>query len=257
MGEGQVRFILLPPNRTLVGMRNWPGLAYCVNKNPRLTVDDNILFLLSQNPQRCKGKWFVSALLKFRRIVSFSPELVMGVKSRNNNILLQTPWWFGAINNIRDDKDITQSRGVHPQGVSSYAWIEFSKQALWYLNQISGPSFTCWDVYPSIEIVDGVEYHQCWLGPDQWSNRSKIFKELEANASLTNPQYDTWKKHDDHYIESCDDLIAQLCSSRKLSQFHGSRVCVTYSLLQQAYGKYMWMHMPSSTPCGQYFGLIT
>ena len=183
--------------------------------------------------------------------------LVMGVNSKNNNILLQTPWWFGAINNIRDDKDITQSRGVHPQGVSSYAWIEFSKQALWYLNQISGPSFTCWDVYPSIEIVDGVEYHQCWLGPDQWSNRSKIFKELEANASLTNPQYDTWKKHDDHYIESCDDLIAQLCSSRKLSQFHGSRVCVTYSLLQQAYGKYMWMHMPSSTPCGQYFGLIT
>jgi len=111
-----------------------------------------------------------------------------------------------------------------------------SKLCIRYFNQISGPSFTCWDVNPSIEIEDGVEYHQCQLGPDQWSNHLMIFKELEADVSLTNPQYNTWKHHDDHYIESCDDLLAQLCSSRKLSQFNGSGVCVTYSLLQQAYG---------------------
>jgi hypothetical protein len=59
--------------------------------------------------------------------------------------------------------------------------------------------YSCWDVYPSIEIVDGVEYHQCQLGPDQWSNCLKNYKELEAEVSLTNPQYDTWKQHDDHY----------------------------------------------------------
>ncbi len=106
-------------------------------------------------------------------------------------------------------------------------------------------------------MVDGVEYYQCRLGPDQWSKRSKIFKELEADVSLTNPQYNTWKDHNDHYIELCDDLLAQLCSSRKLSQFHGSRVCVTYSLKQKACGKYMWMPITSCTPCVQYFGLIT
>jgi hypothetical protein len=132
-----------------------------------------------------------------------------------------------------------------------------NKLCIRYLNQISGSSFTCWGVNPSIEIIDGVEYHQCRLGPDQWSNRLMIFKELEADVSLTNPQYNTWKHHDDHYIESCNDSLAQLCSSRKLSQFNGSGVCVTYSLLQQAYGKYMWMPLPLCTPCGQYFGLIT
>jgi len=66
-----------------------------------------------------------------------------------------------------------------------------SKLCIRYLNQISGPSFTCWDVNPSIEIEDGVEYHQCQLGLDQWSNRLMIFKELEADDSLTNPQYNT------------------------------------------------------------------
>jgi hypothetical protein len=33
------------PNGTLIGLINPPGLAYHVNKDPRLTVDDNILFL--------------------------------------------------------------------------------------------------------------------------------------------------------------------------------------------------------------------
>ena len=144
-------------------------------------------------------------------------------------------------------------KAFHPSLEQSLA----SRLCIRYLIQISGPSFICWDLYPSIEIVDGVEYHQCRLGPDQWSNCTKIFKELEADVSLTNPQYDTWKQHDDHYNESCHDKVAQLCSSRKLSLFHGSRVLVTYSLMQQAYGKYMWMPMPRTTPCGQYFGLIT
>jgi len=144
-------------------------------------------------------------------------------------------------------------KAFHPLLEQSLA----SKLCIRYLNQISGPSFTCWDVKPSIEIVDGVEYYQCRLGPDQWSNCSKIFKELEAGVSLTNPQYNTWKDHKAHYIESRNDLLAQLCASRKLSQFHGSRVCVTYSLIQQAYGKYMWMPIPLCTPGVQYFGLIT
>jgi hypothetical protein len=87
-----------------------------------------------------------------------------------------------------------------------------SKLCIRYLNQISGPTFTCWDLYPSIEIIDGVEYHQCRLGPNQWSNCMKIFKELEVEVSLTNPQYDTWKHHNDHYVESCHDKVAQLCS---------------------------------------------
>ena len=46
-----------------------------------------------------------------------------------------------------------------------------SKLGIRYLNQISGPSFSCWDGNPAIEIVDGVEHHQWQLGPDQWSNR--------------------------------------------------------------------------------------
>ena len=48
-------------------------------------------------------------------------------------------------------------KAFHPLLEQSLA----SKLCIRYLNQISGPSFTCWDVKPSIEIVDGVEYYQC------------------------------------------------------------------------------------------------
>ena len=74
---------------------------------------------------------------------------------------------------------------------------------------------------------------------------------------MPHPRVHHTKHHDDQYIESYNDSLAQLCSSRKLSQVNGSGVCVTYSLLQQAYGKYMWMPLTLCTPCGQYFGLIT
>jgi hypothetical protein len=53
--KGKYNSYSLHPNRTLVGSINPPGLAYRVNKDLRLTVDDNVLFLSSQN-QRCKGK---------------------------------------------------------------------------------------------------------------------------------------------------------------------------------------------------------
>jgi len=110
-----------------------------------------------------------------------------------------------------------------------------SKLGIRYLNQISGPSFTCWDVNPSIEIEDGVEYHQCRLGPDQGSNRLMIFKELEADVSLTNPQYNTWKHHDDYFIESCNDSLAQLCSHKS---YHNS-MGAGHVLLIHCYNKHM------------------
>ena len=85
--KGKYDSYSLHPNGKLVGMINPPGLAYCVNKDPRLTVEDNILFLSSRN-QRCKCKWFVSALLKLK-YHSYHPGesfhchliLVMGIKS--------------------------------------------------------------------------------------------------------------------------------------------------------------------------------
>ena len=84
--KGKYDSYSLHPNGKLVGTINPPGLAYRVNKDPRLTVDDNILFLSSRN-QRCKGKWFVSVLLK-HKYHSYHPGesfhchliLVMGVK---------------------------------------------------------------------------------------------------------------------------------------------------------------------------------
>ncbi len=270
--KGKYDSYSLHPNGTLVGSINPPGLAHRVNKDPRLTVDDNILFLLSQN-QRCKGKWFISAMLEQQYHSCWSGELfhchlilVMGGKSLAKSLMDPeiTVFYYKFCNNLGQlsiSEMINTYRNpeeficklFHPTLEQSSG----SKLCIRYPNQISGLTFTCWDLYPSIEIVDGVEYHQCRLGPDQWSNRTKIFKELEAEVSLTNPQYDTWKHHNDHYIESCHDKVAQLCLSQKLSQFHGSRVLVTYSLLQKAYGKYMRMPMPRSTPCGQYFGLIT
>jgi hypothetical protein len=61
--KGKYVSFCLHLNGTLVGTINPPGLAYHVNKDPRLPVDNNMLFLSSQN-QRCKGKWFVSAMLE-------------------------------------------------------------------------------------------------------------------------------------------------------------------------------------------------
>ena len=45
--KGKYDSYSLHPNGKLVGMINPPGLAYCVNKDPRLTVEDNNLFLSS------------------------------------------------------------------------------------------------------------------------------------------------------------------------------------------------------------------
>ena len=262
----------LHPNGKLVGTINPPCLAYRVNRDPRLPVDDNILFLSARN-QRCKGKWFVAALLE-RKYKSYHPGesfhchliLVMGVQSQAKSLL--DPEVMIFYYRLCDDfghlkiPDMIKSSSnpeefirqvFHPSLEQSFA----NKLCIRYLNQISGPSFTCWDVKLSVEMVDGIEYYQCRLGPDQWSKRAKIFKELEADVSLTDPQYNTWEYHNAHYFESCNDLLAQQCSSRKISQFHGSKVCVTYSLKQQAYGKYMWMPIPSCTQCVQYFGLIT
>ncbi len=72
---------------------NPPGLANGINKDHQLTVDDNILFLSSRN-QRCKGKWFVSALLE-HEYHSYHPGesfhchliLVMGVKSLAKSLM--------------------------------------------------------------------------------------------------------------------------------------------------------------------------
>jgi hypothetical protein len=45
--KGKFDSYSLHPNEKLVGTINPPGLAYRVKKDPRLTVDDNILFLSS------------------------------------------------------------------------------------------------------------------------------------------------------------------------------------------------------------------
>jgi hypothetical protein len=47
LAKGKYDSYSLHPNKKLVGMINPPGMAYCVNKDPRLTVEDNILFLSS------------------------------------------------------------------------------------------------------------------------------------------------------------------------------------------------------------------
>ena len=212
--KGKYDSYSLHPNGKLVGTINPPGLAYRVNKDPRLTVDYNMLFLSARN-QRCKGKWFVASLLE-RKYHSYHPGesfhchliLVMGVQSLAKSLMKPgvTVFYY----RLRDDlghltiPDMIKSsrnpeefirQAFHPSLEQSLA----SKLCIRYLNQISGLSFSCWDVKPSVEMVDGVEYYQCRLGPDQWSNRSKIFKELEADVSLTNPHYNTWKDHNDHY----------------------------------------------------------
>jgi hypothetical protein len=91
--KGKYDSYSLYPNGMLVGTINPPGLAYRVNKDPRLTVEDNILFLSSRN-QRCKGKCFKSAMLERQYHSYCSGEssqchliLVMGVKSLAKSLM--------------------------------------------------------------------------------------------------------------------------------------------------------------------------
>jgi hypothetical protein len=174
--KGKYDSYSLHPNGKLVGTINPPGLAYRVNKDPRLTVDYNMLFLLARN-QRCKGKWFVASLLE-RKYHSYHPResfhchliLVMGVQSLAKSLM--KPGVMVFYYRLRDDlghltiPDMIKSsrnpeefirQAFHPSLEQSLA----SKLCIRYLNQISGPSFTCWDVKPSVEMVDGVEYYQC------------------------------------------------------------------------------------------------
>ena len=64
---------------------------------------------------------------------------------------------------------------------------------IWYLNQISGPSLSDWKLLPSIAKVDGTEFHKCWLGPDQWLNRTPFNKESES--CCLNGQYQRNSSH--------------------------------------------------------------
>ena len=151
--KGKYNSYSLRPNGKLVGTINPPCLAYRVNKDPRLTVDDNILFLSAQN-QRCKGKWFVSALLE-RKYHSYHPGesfhchliLVMGVKSLAKSLMdpevtifyyrlhddfghLKIP---DMIKSSRNPEEFIR-QAFHPSLEQSLA----SKLCIRYLNQISG-----------------------------------------------------------------------------------------------------------------------
>ena len=174
--KGKYDSYSLHPNGKLVGTINPPGLSYRLNKDPQLTVDNNILFLSSRN-QRCKGKWFVSALLErsyhsyhLRESFHCHLILVMEVKSLAKSLMDPEVMVFfyklrNDLGNLTISDKIKSShnpeefirKAFHPLLEQSLA----SKLCIRYLNQISGPSFTCWDVKPSIEIVDGVEYYQC------------------------------------------------------------------------------------------------
>ena len=119
----------------------------------------------------------VSALLE-QKYHSYHPGesfychliLVMGVKSLTKSLMDPEVkvFYYKLCNDLGHltIPDMTKSprnpeeficQAFHPLHEQSLA----SKLCISYLNQISGLSFTCWDVNRSIEIKDGVEYHQC------------------------------------------------------------------------------------------------
>jgi hypothetical protein len=80
-------------------------------------------------------------------------------------------------------------------------------------------------------------------------------------VKLTKPIVDQWRKHKDYYCKEyyaygCN-AVGLLTGSKRLSQFNGGKVLVTYTLKQKSYGGYMWMPLPGSPCFSQDFALIT
>ena len=114
-----------------------------------------------------------------------------------------------------------------------------------------------WNLSDSTTVVDGVRYHECRLGPDQWLDRGQINKDSEYGIQLTKTHHSMWQPHPQHIRINCNDDVANITGTKSVSQFSGADVFITYTTRKKSCGKYAWMPLPKS-PLGQRdFALIT
>ena len=134
---------------------------------------------------------------------------------------------------------------------------EETTQTIRLLNQISGPSLVGWKLTDCSTEVDGLRYHQCRLGPDQWLDRGQIVKDSEVGIQLTKTQHSLWQPHPQHIRTNCNDDVSNITGSKTVTQFSESDVLITYTTRKKSCGRYAWMPLPKS-PLGQRdFALIT
>ena len=273
--KGRYDSYVLSPDGSMIGTVHPPGLAWRVNNNKNnLIIPDEMTFLSSRN-QRCRGRWFVAALLPCPLKCqptgsSFFCELilVMGVKATVDITLMdrQVNIYYYKMRRDLSDSAISDMFKVFPNKMEFITSLfesslslgsEETTQRIRLLNQISGPTLAGWKLTDSTTEVDGLRYHQCRLGPDQWLDRGQIFKESETGIELTRTQNSLWQPHPQHFRSKCNDNVAIITGTKATSQFVGSSLLITYTTRKKSCGRYMWMPLPKSLLGHQDFALIT
>jgi hypothetical protein len=272
--KGRYDSYVLHPDGSMIGTVHPPGLAWRVNDN-QLTIPDEMTFLSSRN-QRCRGRWFVAALLPcpFKRLKTGSSYLcqlilVMGAKATVGKKSLMNREVKIYYYKMRGDLSDSAIPTIFNSNPSPKCFVtnlfessisegsEKTTRRMRLLNQISGPMLAGWKLEDSTTVVDGHTYHQCRLGPDQWLNRAPIYKDSELGIHLTNPKYSLWQPHPQHLRVKCNDDVSLISGTKTTTQFIGSDVLVAYTTRKKSYGRYMWMPLPKSPLGHRDFALIT
>ena len=212
--KGRFDSYVLYLDGSLIGTVHPPGFAWLANNN-ELTIPDELTFISSRN-QRCRGRWFVAALLPrpFRRLSSGSSNpchliLVMCAKAIVGTSLMNKKvniYYYKMRHDLSDSTiaDLFKSCPNPKQFITHLFESSFSVGSekttcrMRLLNQISGPTLSGWKLDDSSTVVDGQKIHQCRLGPDQWFDRSLINKDSEFGIQLTKPHFSQWKQHQRH-----------------------------------------------------------
>jgi len=237
--KGRYDSYVLRPDGSMIGTVHPPGLAWQVN-NDELAIPDEMTFISSRN-QLCRGRWFVAALLPcpFRRMQtgSFSCQLilVMGVKATVGKSLMKRElhiYYYKMRSDLCDSaiSDLCRTNPSKKKFITNLfesslsMGSEETTLSIRLLNQISGPSLVGWNLSDSTTVVDGVRYHECRLGPDQWLDRGQINKDSEYGIQLTNTHHFMWQPHPQHLRINCNDDVANITGTKTVSQFSGSDV---------------------------------
>ena len=270
--KGRYDSYVLSPDGSMIGTVHPPGLAWRVNNN--CIIPKEMTFLSSRN-QRCRGRWFVAALLPcpFKRLHTGSSFLcqlilVMGVKATVGNSLMEREvhiYYYKMRHDLSDSaiSDLFKSVPNKKEFITTIfessltVGSEKTTQRIQLLNQISGPTLEGWKLTDSTTEVDGVQYHQCRLGPDQWLDRGNIVKDSEFGIQLTTTRLSQWQPHPQHLRNKCNDNVAHISGTKSSSQFVGSNVLITYTTRKKSCGRYMWMPLPISPLGYRDFALIT
>ena len=271
--KGRYDSYVLYPNGSLIGTVHPPGFAWLVNNDSNQSTNTDEMIFISSRNQRCRGRWFVAAILpcRFQSLkigASYQCQLVlvMGAKVTATSLMnrdvkiyyykMRGDLSHTAITDLLDSSPSPKQFVTNlfesslSEGLEKHTRIRF-------LNQISGPSLAGWKLVDSTTMVDGSQYFQCRRGPDQWLDRAPINKYSERDIQLTIPVYTTWQLQEHHFRTKCNDHVGIISGTKKLSQFRGSDVVIVYTTRKKIYGRFMWMPLPQS-PSGQCdFALIT